>query len=59
MIQFAWALAQARIAQARSDERGDVTTTVITIAVMAALALAVGAIISTKVTGAADAIQVQ
>ena len=38
------------------DERGEVTSTTITIAILATLALAVGAIIVAKVTGKAESI---
>ena len=38
------------------DERGEITSTTITIAVLATLALAVGAIIVTKVTDKANSI---
>lgn len=40
------------------DERGEITSTTITIAVLATLALAVGAIIVTKVTDKANSIPV-
>ncbi len=40
------------------DERGEITSTTITIAILATLALAVGAIIVTKVTGKANSIPV-
>ncbi len=39
-----------------SDERGDVAARTVGIAIMAALAIAVGGIITTKVTGRANAI---
>jgi hypothetical protein len=38
------------------DERGEITSTTITIAILAALALAVGAIIVAKVTAKANSI---
>ena len=53
-IQAVLAWAQLRIAQARRDERGEVTEKVIIIAVFAALAIAVGAIIVAKVTDKAN-----
>lgn len=56
LIPALWALAQARIAMARHDQRGEITEKVIIIAVFAALAIAVGAIIVSKVTAKADAI---
>lgn len=55
-IQAVLAWAQLRIAQARRDERGEVTEKVIIIAVFAALAIGVGAIVVAKVTGKAEAI---
>jgi hypothetical protein len=45
-----------RIAEVRHDERGMTTETVIITAVLAALALAVGAIIVAKVTSKANSI---
>lgn len=55
-IQAVFAWAQLRIAQARRDERGEVTEKVIIIAVFAALAITVGAIIVAKVTDKTNAI---
>ena len=46
----------ARGDAARHDERGDVTEKVIIVAIFAALAIAAGAIIVTKVTAKANAI---
>ena len=51
-----WTLAKHRVANARRNERGEVTAQVILIAVFAALAIAVGAIIVTKVTDRANSI---
>lgn len=56
VIPIMWALAKARIELARHDERGEITEKVIIIAVFAALAIAVGAIVVTKVTGKAESI---
>ena len=56
LITVLWTIAQARAAEARRDERGEITEKVIIIAVFAALAIAVGAIIVAKVTAKADAI---
>ena len=56
MIPTLWALAMARIEMARHDHRGEITEKVIIIAVFAALAIAVGAIIVTKVTNKAETI---
>jgi hypothetical protein len=56
IIPTLWALAMARIEMARHDERGEITEKVIIIAVFAALAISVGAIIVSKVTGKAEAI---
>ena len=60
---MAWATAvaatgtlRARLEEARADQRGEISSTVIMIAVLAALALAVGAIITTKVTDKANSI---
>ena len=52
-----WALKTRARAFAR-DQRGEVTATVILIAVFAALALTVGAIIVTKVTAKANSIPI-
>ena len=46
----------ARLRAARDDERGMTTETVIITAVLAALAIAVGIIITAKVTSKADSI---
>ena len=60
---MAWAAATAvtatvndRVELARRDQRGEISSTVIIIAVLAALALAVGAVITTKVTDKANSI---
>ena len=55
-IPALWAFARARIEMAKHDERGEITEKVIIIAVFAALAIAVGAIIVTKVTDKANGI---
>ena len=55
-IQAVLAWAQLRIAQARRDERGEVTEKVIIVAIFAALAIAAGAIIVAKVTAKANSI---
>jgi hypothetical protein len=52
-------LLRQRIAEVRHDERGMTTETVIITAVLAALALAVGAIIVAKVTSKANSIPTQ
>jgi hypothetical protein len=46
----------SRARSAWDDERGEITSTTITIAILAALALAVGAIIVAKVTAKANSI---
>ena len=51
-----WTLTKYRVSDARRNERGEVTAQVILIAVFAALAIAVGAIIVTKVTDRANSI---
>ena len=51
-----WTLTKQRATNARRNERGEVTAQVILIAVFAALAIAVGAIIVTKVTDRANSI---
>ena len=56
MIPVLWAVAMARIQQARHDQRGEITEKVVIVAVFAALAIAVGAIIVSKVTSKAEAI---
>jgi len=56
IIPVLWTYALARIEMARHDERGEITEKVIIIAVFAALAIAVGAIVVTKVTGKAESI---
>lgn len=48
-------VAETRVAQNR-DQRGEISSWVITVAVLAALAIAVGAIITTKVTAKANSI---
>lgn len=53
------ALRDGLAARAARDERGEVTSTTIMIAVLATLALAVGAIIVAKVTQKANSIPVQ
>ena len=51
-----WTLARDRVHTRLRDERGEVTSQIILIAIFAALAIAVGAIIVTKVTDRANAI---
>jgi hypothetical protein len=54
-----WAARDATIARANwRDERGEVTSTTIVIAVLAALSLAVGVIITQKVTQKANSIPI-
>ena len=50
---------RARLAEARSDERGMTTETVIITAVLAGLAIAATAIIVTKVTNKANSIRTE
>lgn len=52
----AWTTLKQRAYDARNDERGEVTSQVILIAVFAALAIAVAAIIVAKVTDKANSI---
>ena len=52
-------LLEARLLDARRDERGEVTEKVIITAIFAALAIAAGAIIVSKVTQKANAIPTQ
>ena len=56
MIPVLWTYALTRIEMAKHDQSGEITEKVIIIAVFAALAIAVGAIIVTKVTGKAETI---
>ena len=53
-----WVL-RARLSEGRTDERGEITEKVIITAIFAALAIAAGAIIVTKVTTKAQAIPTQ
>ena len=50
---------RARLAEARADQRGMTTETVIITAVLAGLAIAVTAIIVTKVTNKANSIRIE
>ena len=59
LIQLMTLWARVEIDRVRRDERGMTTETVIITAILAALALAVGAIIVTKVTGKAESIPTQ
>jgi ABC-type Na+ efflux pump permease subunit len=52
----AWTIARQRTMTRLRDDRGEVTSQVILIAIFAALAIAVGAIVVTKVTDRANAI---
>jgi hypothetical protein len=54
VLDYIVRLMRQRLADARHDERGMTTETVIITAILAALALAVGAIIVTKVTTKAN-----
>ena len=56
LIQVMTLWARVRIDEVRRDERGMTTETVIITAILAALALAVGAIIVVKVTSKAESI---
>ena len=57
LIQMLTVWARVEIGKQRQDQRGAMTTeTVIIVAIMAALALAVGAIIVAKVTSKAESI---
>ena len=53
---IAWTTLKQRALDARHDQRGEVTSQVILIAVFAALAIAVAAIIVAKVTDKANSI---
>lgn len=59
-ILTAWLAARERIvdavAQARADERGELTGNVILLAALAVAAAAVGAIIVAKINGAANSV---
>lgn len=55
-ITILWMLARARIEMTKHDQRGEITEKVLIVAIFAALAIAVGAIVVTKVTGKADSI---
>ena len=59
LIQLMTLWARVEIDRVRRDERGMTTETVIITAILAALALAVGAIIVTKVTSKAESIPTQ
>ena len=50
---------RARLAEARSDQRGMTTETVIITAVLALLAITAGAIITAKVMGKANSIRTE
>jgi hypothetical protein len=56
LFTYTLAWARTQVARVRADERGEVTEKVIIVAIFAALALAVGAIIVTKVTAKANSI---
>ena len=47
---------EARVRAAAADERGEIASWVIAVAIFAALAIAVGAIITTKITEKANSI---
>ena len=51
-----WAMIRHRMLDTRHDQRGEVTSQVILIAIFAALAIAIGAIIVAKVTDRANSI---
>ena len=51
-----WAMTKHRVFDARQNQRGEVTSQVILIAIFAALAIAIGAIIVAKVTDRANSI---
>ena len=55
-IQAVVGLLRARLAASRHDERGMTTETVIITAILAALAIAAGAVITAKVMGKANSI---
>lgn len=59
LVQFMTLWARVEIDRVRRDERGMTTETVIITAILAALALAVGAIIVAKVTSKAESIPTQ
>ena len=56
IITTLWMLTKARIEMTKHDQRGEITEKVLIVAIFAALAIAVGAIVVTKVTGKADSI---
>ena len=53
-LGFVWRVLRQRLTDARHDDRGMTTETVVITAILAALALAVGAIIVAKVTTKAN-----
>ncbi len=53
-LHILWAIARARMSSPGRDERGTVVEKVILTAIFATLAIAVGAIIVSKVTAAAN-----
>lgn len=53
---IAWILTRYRAIERTRDDRGEVTSQVILVAIFVALAIAVGAIIVTKVTDRANSI---
>jgi len=55
-LQVLAAVARERVANMRTDDRGEVTEKVIIVAIFAALAIAAGAIIVAKVTAKANSI---
>ncbi|MBF6558565.1 MAG: hypothetical protein IVW52_20950 [Acidimicrobiales bacterium] len=55
-VQLLWSLFRSHLASLESDERGTVVEKVILTAVFAALAIAIGAIIVSKVTAKANSI---
>ena len=52
----AWTITRQRLAERVREDRGEITAQIILIAIFAALAIAVGAIIVTKVTDRANSI---
>ena len=58
-LRCMWAFARMRLREMHEDERGEVTEKVILVAIFAALALAAGAIIVSKVTAKANSIPTQ
>ena len=58
-IHYVATVLRARLAEARADERGMTTETVIITAVLAALALTATAVIVSKVMGKANSIRVE